>query len=327
MKRVLVTGSAGHLGEALIRELRLRRIATIGIDRLASPFTDLVCNINDRSALAEAFAGVDTVLHTATLHKPHVVTHSMQAFVDTNIAGTLALLEAAVAVGVAAFVFTSTTSVYGDALRPGFDQAAVWTDEALRPDPKNIYGVTKLAAEDLCLLFHKRHALPTLVLRTSRFFPEADDNPAVRDAFEDQNAKTNEFLYRRVELADVVEAHLLAAVRAPQLAFDRFIISATTPFCREDLPALRRDAPAALERRLPGTLERFKQLNWRMFAELGRVYDNRRARERLGWEPAYDFERVLQCCLEGGDPRSPLAQAVGSKRYHTEHFDDGPFPV
>lgn len=55
------------------------------------------------------------MLHTATLHKPHVSTHTRQAFVDTNISGTLNLLEEAVEQNVGAFVFTSTTSTFGDA--------------------------------------------------------------------------------------------------------------------------------------------------------------------------------------------------------------------
>ena len=58
-------------------------------------------------------AGVDAVVHTATLHKPHVATHTRQDFVDTNITGTLNLLEEAVAAGVSSFVFTSTTSAFG----------------------------------------------------------------------------------------------------------------------------------------------------------------------------------------------------------------------
>jgi nucleoside-diphosphate-sugar epimerase len=89
------------------------------------------------------------VLHTATLHKPHVATHSRQDFVDTNITGTLNLLEAAVANHVRSFVFTSTTSTFGDALTPPPGAPAVWITEDVVPIPKNIYGTTKVAAEDL----------------------------------------------------------------------------------------------------------------------------------------------------------------------------------
>src|SRR5437879_5149718 len=111
---------------------------------------------------------------------------------------------------------------------------------------KNIYGVAKTAAEDLCQLFHRNQGLACIVLRTSRFFPEEDDNPEVREALSDQNVKANEYLYRRVDIEDVVSAHLLAAERAADLGFRKYIVSATTPFGREDLERLRVDAPAGV---------------------------------------------------------------------------------
>src|SRR5687767_731853 len=154
--------------------------------------------------------GVTAVLHAATLHKPHVATHSRQKFVDVNVTGTLNLLEEAAAAGVRAFIFTSTTSVFGDALVPPPGAPAAWITEKVRPVPKNIYGVTKAAAEDFCQLFHRNQKLPVVVLRTSRFFPEEDDSAAVRAAFADSNHKANELLSRRVDIADVVSAHLLA---------------------------------------------------------------------------------------------------------------------
>ena len=63
-------------------------------------------------------AGVDAIVHTATLHKPHVKSHGRVDFVETNVAGTLNLLEEAVAADVDRFVFTSTTSTFGRALTP-----------------------------------------------------------------------------------------------------------------------------------------------------------------------------------------------------------------
>ena len=107
------------------------------------------------------------------------------------------------------------------------------------PVPRNIYGATKTAAEDLCELISRDHGLPCLVLRTSRFFPEADDRDDVRAAYDDLNVKVNELLYRRVDIEDVVSAHQLALERAPAIGFGRYIISATTPFTRDDLTAIR----------------------------------------------------------------------------------------
>ena len=191
---ILVTGSSGHLGEALMRTLRGEGRAAIGLDVLPSPFTDVVGSVADRAAVERAMSGVRTVLHTATLHKPHVGTHGLDAFVETNVRGTLILLEEAARAGVQSFVMTSTTSAFGDALKPPPGEPAAWIDETVAPVPKNIYGVTKTAAEDLCRLFRRNEKLPCVVLRTSRFFPEADDDPEARTAFEDANLKANEYL-------------------------------------------------------------------------------------------------------------------------------------
>jgi len=78
----------------------------------------------------------DFVLHTATPHKPHAATHSRQEFVDTNISGTLKLLEAFVKSGIKGFIYTSTTSTFGDRLRPPENEPAIWVAEDLPPVPK-----------------------------------------------------------------------------------------------------------------------------------------------------------------------------------------------
>jgi UDP-glucose 4-epimerase len=325
--KILVTGSAGHLGEALMRSLRQSGDEVIGVDIAASAYTDAVGSIVDRDLVRRCMQGVAAVLHTATLHKPHVATHSRQDFVDTNITGTLNLLEEAASAGVGAFVFTSTTSTFGDAMTPPDDAPAAWIDEAVQPIPKNIYGVTKLAAEDLCALFQRNQGLNCIVLRTSRFFPEQDDRRQTREAYADANIKANEFLYRRVDIEDVVSAHLLALQRAPALRFGRYIISATTPFGRDDLIELRRDAPKVLARLMPAYEAVYARLGWKMFPRIDRVYSNARARADLGWQPRYDFAYVLDSLRQGRDPRSTLAQAIGSKGYHSETFAEGPYPV
>ncbi|HTU66525.1 MAG TPA: NAD(P)-dependent oxidoreductase [Steroidobacteraceae bacterium] len=314
--KILVTGSAGHLGEALMRTLPGLGHEAVGLDVLKSPFTTVVGSIADRDVVDAAMSGVDVVLNAATLHKPHVATHPRQAFVDTNITGTLNLLEAAAAQRVRAFIYTSTTSTFGDALTPPAGSPAAWITEDVVPIPKNIYGATKTAAEDLCKLFHRNHGLPCLVLRTSRFFPEGDDVPEKRDAYDDANLKVNELLYRRVDTEDVVSAHLAAIEKAPQLGFGRFIVTATTPFTRDDLAQLGVDAPSVLARHVPAYREVYARRGWRMLPALDRVYVNERARRLLGWQPKYDFARALASVAAGEDYRSPLAIAAGAKGYH-----------
>jgi UDP-glucose 4-epimerase len=325
--RALVTGSSGHLGEALVRTLGELGHQVVGLDVRPSRFTRCVGSVTERARVRLAMSNVQVVFHAATLHKPHLASHQRQDFVDVNITGTLNLLEEAAAAGAEAFIYTSTTSAFGEALVPPAGAPAAWITEEVTPIPKNIYGVTKAAAEDLCRVFHRSRQLACVVLRTSRFFPEEDDDRAVRDAYADRNAKANEYLFRRVDLEDVVSAHLLAARHAPALGFRRYIISATSPFAPGELTQLRSDAPAVVRRHIPEYEAEYARRGWRMRPHIDRVYVNERARTELGWQPRYDFRSLIERLRAGEDPRSPLARLVGSKGYHGVQAAGGPYPV
>ena len=121
----------------------------------------------------------------------------------TGIDGLLG--EEAAAAGTGSFVFTSSTSAFGRALTPPPGAPTAWITEDVTPVPRNIYGVTKTAAENLAEIIHHERGLPVIVLRTARFFPERDDAGDVRNAYADENIKANEFLYRRADLQDVAE--------------------------------------------------------------------------------------------------------------------------
>jgi UDP-glucose 4-epimerase len=323
--RMLVTGSSGHLGEALVRALRERGTDVIGLDIRPSEWTTFVGSVADTDVAREAMAGVDVVFHAATLHKPQLAFLPSQAFVETNVSGTLALLNAAADAGVRAFVMSSSTTVFGDALVPGAGEPAAWIDESVAPVPKNIYGVTKAAAEDLCQLAFRNQGLPCAVLRVSRFFPEADDAPDAHEGRCDDNVKADEYASRRVALEDVVDAHLLAAERVPQLGFRRYVISATTPFQPYDLSQLRTDAPAVFERRAPIAAAVWADRGWRFPSQLDRVYVNDRARRELGWRPRFDLDAIARMVATDGTVRTPLARRVGSKEYAGSTYHRGNF--
>jgi nucleoside-diphosphate-sugar epimerase len=314
--RIVITGSSGHLGEALMRTLAGKGTDLVGLDVNPSDYTQVVGSVTDRNLVRQVLRSADAVVHTATLHKPHVGTHSREAFIATNVTGTLVMLEEAAAAGVGAFVYTSTTSAFGRALVPPPGQPAAWITEDVRPAPRNIYGVTKVAAEDVCELVHRDLGLPCLILRTSRFFPEADDRDEHRTRYDDLNLKVNELLYRRVDLADIVDAVRLAIGQAPERGFGRYIISATTPFTRDDLAQLRSNAPAVVRRLFRDYQAVYERRGWHMLPEIERVYVNARARHELGWAPVYDFAHALSALAVGEDPRSPVARAVGAKGYH-----------
>lgn len=226
--RFAVTGSSGHLGDAEGRVQRSQGHDVVGVDILASPSTSLVGSVCDRQVATAAVEGADVVIHAATLHKPHLGTHHTQQFIETNVSGTAMLLDAACDAGVGAFVFTSTTSAFGHALTPPAGQPAAWITEDVVPVARNIYGVTKVAAEDLCQLAHQNRHLACVILRMARFFPEEDDRDQVRSQFSAENAvKVNELLYRRVDLSDAVAACQLAGDCAQRTGYGRYIISAS----------------------------------------------------------------------------------------------------
>ena len=161
--RILLTGSSGWLGRFLAPMLRDAGHEVVGLDVAPGADTQIVGSVADRALIDRTFGdhGIEAVIHGGALHKPDIARYPRQAFVDVNVTGTLNLLEAAVAAGHDRFIFTSTTSLMiSQAIRDECADHAVWIDETLSPlEPRNIYGVTKLAAERLCRLFHTDHGL------------------------------------------------------------------------------------------------------------------------------------------------------------------------
>ena len=175
--RILLTGSSGWLGQTLAPRLRGLGHEVIGLDPVASVHTQVVGSIADRDLVRSAIVDnhVDAIIHSGALHKPDIERRQREDFIDVNVRGTFNLLEEAVANGVSRFVFTSTTSLMiSQAIRDGLSGGAAraaWLTEEMVPEPRNIYGVTKLSAEHLCRLYNLQFGLPVIVLRTARFFP------------------------------------------------------------------------------------------------------------------------------------------------------------
>ncbi|KPF66321.1 oxidoreductase [alpha proteobacterium AAP81b] len=296
---VLLTGSSGWLGRHLAPRLRAAGHKVTGLDVAPGPDTNVIGSVADRAVVDHAFAcGVEAVIHGAALHKPDIARYPVQAFIDVNVTGTLNLLEAARAAGHDRFVFTSTTSLMIDAnVRAEAGDAAVWLDESHGPlAPRNIYGVTKLAAEGLCRLYATDHGLAAVVLRTGRFFPEDDDTHRVPAG---DNLKANELLHRRLTVEDAADAHVAALARAPALGFDLFLLSAPTPFARADAAELKRDAAVVIARCFPDAPALYAARGWTLPASIGRVYDAGHAERRLGFRAATSFAKVLAALRTG----------------------------
>ena len=298
--RLLLTGSSGWLGRFLAPRLRAEGHSVIGLDVAPGVETDILGSVADRSVVERAFKDhtVEAVIHAGALHKPDIARYPAQTFIDVNVTGTLNLLRAAAEAGHDRFVFTSTTSLMiTQAIREEVGDAAMWLNESTGPlEPRNIYGVTKLAAEGLCRLYAREHALPCVVLRTARFFPEEDDTH--RD-LSGENRKANEFLHRRLTVEDAARAHVVALDLAPAIGFGTFVLSAPTPFVPSDAVALKRDAASVVARYFTDAPALYAARGWRLPARIGRVYDSRLAERVLGVRCFTDFARILEALRRG----------------------------
>jgi UDP-glucose 4-epimerase len=276
--RFLVTGSSGQLGAAILEALTSSQ-EVIGLDLNPGRWTTHLGSVGDGDLVARLVGRGDVVIHTASLHARHLGTFSKRAFVETNVDGTLTLLEIAAAARVARVVYTSTTSLYGHALVP--TDRTVWVTEALAPQPRDIYDITKLAAEHLCRVFHEESGIPVICLRVGRFFPEPPERLAAYR------------LYRGLDVRDAVAAHLLAAT-AEGLGFGIYNIAARSPFTEADTPALSHDAPSVIRRYHPDAPAAFAQHGWALPASIDRVYAIDRATRDFGYEPSHNFLDFLR---------------------------------
>jgi UDP-glucose 4-epimerase len=283
--------------------LRQAGHSVVGLDVAPGSDTQIIGAVEDKALIDRMMAAeaIEAIIHSGALHKPDIARYPAQAFIDVNVTGTLNLLEAAVAAGHDRFLLTSTTSLMiREDVRAGKDggaQEAFWLDEDFAPlAPRNIYGVTKLAAEELCRLYSQLYDMNVLALRTGRFFPEDDDTHIHPSG---PNLKANELLNRRLTVEDAARAHVVALDRAPGLGFQTFILSALPPFDRSEAKELVADAPAAIARHYPDAARLYAQAGWELPAHIDRIYDPSKAERLLGWRARTDFGSVLAALANG----------------------------
>lgn len=179
MKKILVTGADGFIGSHLVEHLvrcncEVRAFAFYNsfnswgwLDDLSaevlSKIEVVTGDIRDPHGVRSAMQGCDTVLHLAALIAIPFSYHSPDAYVETNVRGTLNLLQAARDLGVRRFVHTSTSEVYGTA-------QTVPITETHPLHAQSPYAATKIAADQLALSFHRSFDLPVVVIRPFNTF-------------------------------------------------------------------------------------------------------------------------------------------------------------
>lgn len=275
--RVLVTGSSGQLG-AVISSMLSKEHSIIGIDSLPGKYTSHIGDITDCEFVLSVIKNVEIIIHTCSLHAPHLKTHSSEEFINTNINGTLNLLKSAVEKRIRRFIYTSTTSLYGHAMDS--TKQAVWVTEDLLPRPRDIYDVTKIAAEGLCEIYSYQYGLPCISLRVSRYFPESDYLMTVYR------------LYRGVDVRDAATAHILA-MTLKRKGYEVFNISALSPFSRDETYDLLHDAPSILKRYFPNIDKLFAKKGWKLPKSIDRIYSIDKAKKILKYCPKFNFDTLI----------------------------------
>ncbi len=273
--RIVLTGSSGRIGRAIFGAL-CGQHEVIGIDRSPFSTTHVVGDFASEMLLRPVLRGADALIHTAALHAPHVGTVPNEEFQRINVDGTRLIAQEAIAAGVKRIVFTSTTALYGYAVSVG---SCTWIDEDTPPLPKSIYHQTKLEAENTL----EEMAGPEFVvrvLRMSRSFPEPGD---IMAAYR---------LHRGVDARDVADAHV-AALSNGGAHFQRYIVSAASPFVMQDYESLSIDAASVIRRRVPDLAAEFDRRGWSLPRTIDRVYDSSRAKNGLGWQSLFSFDEVL----------------------------------
>ena len=276
--RILITGSSGQIGSVIASKLSSEH-DVLGVDLSPGKLTTHEGDIINQDFIFSLTQNIDAVIHTSSLHAPHLKQYPAQAFIKTNIDGTRNLLEASIKNKVRRFVYTSTTSLYGHARNPS--EKSVWVTEDLVPEPRDIYDETKIAAENLCQSFSKKNGLPCVSLRVSRFFSEPEYLMAIYR------------LYRGVDVRDAAEAHILA-LNYESKGYDIFNISARSPFSEDETHELLNDAPRVLLRHFPSLDKRFALKNWKLPKSIDRIYVIHKAEKLLGYKPRYNFQAYLR---------------------------------
>ena len=278
--RIVVTGSSGRIGRVIHAHLA-RRHDVVGLDRVPAPTTEVVCDLLDAARVRSALVGADAVVHAAALHGAHLGSVADAEFRRVNVEGTRCVAGAAIAVGVARFVYTSTTALYGAAIDPAGSGHAAWIDEEVTPRPLNIYHETKLRAEQLLYGYGEAGALAVTILRIARCFDEA---PPLVARYR---------LHRGVDVRDVAAAHERAIECYSRGGSRLFVISGHTPFRPCDCERLAHDAPAVLRQRAADLVDAFARRGWSLPTTIDRVYDPTLAEQSLDWQAVHGFDTAL----------------------------------
>ena len=186
-KKILVIGGAGFIGAFVVRELLKEPVKEVIIydnfargkmSNIEDCLKDNRCNIypnggdvREIDILNDAMKGVDYVIHLAAMWLLHCKDYPRTAF-DVNIAGTFNVIEACVKNNIKKLIYSSSASVYGDAVEVPMTEDHPFNN-------KNFYGSTKIAGEAMCSAYNDRYGLEVIGLRYMNVYGPGQDQHAV----------------------------------------------------------------------------------------------------------------------------------------------------
>ena len=286
LKKVLVTGAAGHLGSHLVSALMEEGFEVTGVDRVefpegkTAPHRFLVADLSDRKGVDEALEGVELIAHCASIHPWKE--YADEQYLDANIKGTWQLYAAAAERSIERVVLTSSIAAVGYRVAP-----ELWpVREDYQGVPEDLYSITKHAQETIARQFALQGKVQTIALRPPAFMPkgELETGFGLLGAF--------------ALVEDMVSAHA-AAVRVlaglqtspdPLESFEAFFCTLSLPYTAADFEEGAVSIDSELVRRhWPRAADWLAERGFGG-AWLPAVYDIGKARRMLGWEPRFDFD-------------------------------------
>jgi UDP-glucose 4-epimerase len=230
-RRILVIGGGGFIGSSLVEALLREPVAEVVVydnfvrGKLANlevGLRDPRCrvfpfggDVRDVDILDQAVSGADCVFHLAAMWLLHCKDFPRTAF-HVNVEGTFNVLEACARHRVQKLVYSSSASVYGDAVETPMTEAHPFKN-------RNFYGATKIAGEAMCTAYHDRFGLPIVGLRYMNVYGPGQDQhaaysgviPAMLNSIEAERRPTingdGSQAYDFVYVKDVARANVLAA--------------------------------------------------------------------------------------------------------------------
>ncbi|RYX86488.1 NAD(P)-dependent oxidoreductase [bacterium] len=290
--KVLITGAGGNLGRALVPLLveqgHMPRL--MDFRPLDSPHEFVQGDVRNPADVQRAVDGVDAIVHGVALHGIHLRKWTPEDFWAINATGTFNVFEAARQASIKRVVLCSTMGVYGHSSASP-PNAWGWVDEDLPLLPGDVYGLTKVACEDMAGYYGRSHGISTVALRLGMFVPEGS---AERYGFR--------LLFGGVDERDVAQAALSSLTFAPKANFDAFNIMADVPFTREDAGAVQTDLISTLERYYPNLASLAEANEWDIQSLVwGRtIWPIHKAKQLLGYAPQFNFAQFLSA-VELGD--------------------------